>query len=167
MRISQRLQIVFDNLIPGLDVWDICCDHGYLAGAAYESQKFPNVFFVDQVPSIIEKAESIFHKYVLKIENPSKAHFFAKNAQDLNRIVNGNICITGVGAFTINEILVSLAANGFLDAKKLILGPHRDVEKLIEAIKCNESLKNYCLSLTVEFIEEGRSRPLLIYERNF
>lgn len=163
MRISKRLQIVFDNLIQGLDVWDMCCDHGYLAGAAYESQKFPNVFFVDQVPEIIQKTEFIFKKHVYRYQTTTQAYFIAENAENLNRKVSGNVCISGVGAIAIYKILSALAKENHLYAQKLILGPHRDAEKLIEMIANNESLAQYKLVLRDEITEKGKIHYFLIF----
>lgn len=165
MRISERLQLVFDNLIHEMDVWDICCDHGYLGGAAYKSQKFSNIFFVDQVSSIIEKVKDTFNTYVYCETNTSNAHFIIQSGQSINRPVSGNVCITGVGAYVINDILCGLAQNKSLQASRLILGPHRDTEKLLSMIESNTVFKHYLLNSKKEILENGRSRIFLIFDR--
>ena len=130
-RLSARLQLVFDNLIAGHDVWDFCCDHGYLGGAAYKSQQFKNIYFVDPVSTIIEKLKFLFYKYLFDAKNSSSPHFLLQHGQKVNQPVYGTVCITGVGAFVIYQILCEIAENEFLMAQRLILGPHRDSEKLL------------------------------------
>lgn len=167
MRISDRLKLVFENLILGGDVWDFCCDHGYLGGAAYKSQQFADIYFVDQIPSIIEKVQTRFNTYVFREDNNSKAHFIIQPGQQIQTPVNGTVCITGVGAFVIHDILNGLAQNQFLKAQRLILGPHRDVEKLLIMIESNKILvKAYRLTSKKEIIENGRSRIFFIFDRN-
>lgn len=165
MQISPRLQVVYDNLLEGHDVWDICCDHGLLGGAAYESRRFANIYFVDQVPTIIEKVKLTFEAYVFRADNPSKAFFLSESGETLNTLVTGNICISGVGAYVINRILCGLAGNARLKAHRLILGPHRDEEKLEKMLTANELLSHYCLSSKKEIQENGRNRIFLILDR--
>ena len=165
MKISDRLRVVYDNLLEGMDVWDFCCDHGYLGGAAYKSRKFANVFFVDQVASIIENLENNFNTFVFDKTNPSQAHFLTEKGEKINSSVNGTLCITGVGAFVINDILHGLALNGFLNAARMILGPQRDTDKLISMIEKYEHLKNYKLAATTEILENGRIRVFFILDK--
>lgn len=165
MRISPRLQVVYDNLLEGHDVWDVCCDHGFLGGAAYESRRFANIYFVDQVSTIIEKVKVTFDAYVFKTENPSNAFFLAESGETLNQSVTGNLCITGVGAHVINEILCGLAKREKLKAHRIILGPHRDEEKLEKMLAANELFSPYKMSSRKEMQENGRSRIFLILDR--
>lgn len=165
MRISPRLQVVYDNLIDGLDVWDVCCDHGFLGGAAYESRRFADIYFVDRVPTIIEKVKHTFEKFVFKTENPSKAFFLIENGEQLKTIVSGNLCITGVGAYVINDILCGLASNGKLKAQRLILGPHRDVEKLEKMLITSELAHQYRLISKKEILENGRNRIFFVLDK--
>lgn len=166
MRISPRLQVIYDNLLEDHDVWDVCCDHGFLGGAAYESRRFANIYFVDQVSTIIEKVKRTFETYVFKAENPSKAFFLTESGEHLKTIVTGNLCITGVGAHVINDILCGLAKSEKLNAQRIILGPHRDEEKLEKMLAANELLSHYCLSSKKEMQENGRLRIFLIFDRN-
>lgn len=165
MRISPRLQVVYDNLLEGYDVWDVCCDHGFLGGAAYESQRFANIYFVDQVASIISKVKATFETYVFKPERPSQAFFLAESGANLKQNVSGNLCITGVGAHVINNILCGLAKNERLNAHRIILGPHRDEKKLEKMLAANELFGHYRLSSKKEMQENGRSRIFFILDR--
>lgn len=163
IKLSDRHKIVFDNLIPHKDVWDFCCDHGYVGTAAYKSQKFPNIYFVDQVPSIIEKLQILFQKYVFFPQSTTKAHFICQSGQSIQVLINGTICITGVGGLTIFEILQGLSTNKVLNADRLILGPHRDDLKLLELIKNN--LNYFKLHSEIEVAEKDRIRKIFIYTR--
>ncbi len=166
-RLSERLQTVFDHLNPKQDVWDFCCDHGYLGGAAYKSQKFANIYFVDQVESIIQKLKTRFDQFVFNKNNQSQVHFLCQSAESLNQEITGTISITGVGGLTIYTILSQLAAKKNLKANRLILGPHRDNEKLLLLISENENLKNYSLQKTTTVLEDGRNRDIFIFDLNF
>lgn len=162
--LSQRLQLVYDQLLPNQDVWDFCCDHGYLGAAAYESQQFKNIYFVDPVASIMTKLEKQFSQYVYKEDSTSTAHFILKNGQDVNINVSGNVSIIGVGGLLIYEILEALALKNYLKAQRIILGPHRDEEKLLALIEKNQHLHLYKLGFKKEVLENNRTRNFLIYD---
>ena len=157
---------MYQNLIPQKDVWDVCCDHGYLGTAAYKSQNFANIYFVDRVKKPIDQLKTQFKKFVFKAESISQAQFICVDAQDIQKPVNGSISITGVGGFTIFEILEGLSASHFLNADRLILGPHRDDTKLIELIKNSATLKQYQLKSDIEVVENNRIRSILIFDQS-
>lgn len=163
-RLSDRLQIVYENLLPGLDVWDFCCDHGYLGGVAYKSGQFKNIYFVDPIASIMQKLEENFTRFLLKPEGPSTAYFKTQTGETITEPVRGTACILGVGAFVIYDILNGLAAKELLQAQRLILGPHRDSDKLLTMIKNNSLLGRYALTSQKEVIENGRTREFFIFD---
>ncbi len=165
-RLSLRLQTIFDHLNPGQDVWDFCCDHGYLGGAAYKSQKFANIYFVDQVESIIQKLKIRFDQFVFNENNQSQAYFLCQSAESLQQVITGTISMTGVGGITIYTILSELSQRNNLKAERLILGPHRDNEKLLKLISEHQNLKNYTLQKTATVLEDGRHRMIYIFDSN-
>jgi tRNA (adenine22-N1)-methyltransferase len=128
IRLSSRLQLLFDLLIPGEPVWDLCCDHGLLGLRALESGKFPKVFFVDQVPHIIERLQVI-----LKKEGPiaESARCFGLPAEEIPEILTGSVVIAGVGSERVFGIVKALADREVLQATRLIMCPHKD-EKVFE-----------------------------------
>ena len=159
MPLSPKLQIILENLIPAEDVWDFCCDHGYLGWAALESQKFEDVFFVDQVPHIIEKLE----QKVVPLDFRKKAHFRAVPAQCLQEPVKGTVVIAGVGAYTAFEIIETLWKKDLLKARRLIVSPQRDDEKLSSWMHSLGEEFNHRYSLTnKQHVLEGR-RALWVY----
>ncbi|MGZ3726309.1 MAG: SAM-dependent methyltransferase [Pseudobdellovibrio sp.] len=164
IRLSDRLNFVFSNLLPDQDVWDFCCDHGYLGSAAYESWRFKNVYFVDPVDSIIQKLQRNFQKSVFKTESKSLAHFRSQPGESLSEPVQGTACILGVGAFVIYEILSALAEKRCLQAQRLILGPHRDGEKLLTMIQENSLFNCYTLTSQKEVVENDRIRDFFIFD---
>ncbi len=163
-RLSDRLHFVFEHLIPNQDVWDFCCDHGYLGGTAYKSKQFKNIYFVDQVPHLIEKIKIKFNDYLFEEENTSKAFFITESGENILENVEGTISITGVGGQTIQNILSSLSKNNRLKAQRLILGPHKDAREMLEFILNHPDLKKYCLQSKNEILENGRTRSLFIYD---
>ncbi len=163
MRLSPRLKIAFDQLIPGQDVWDICCDHGYLGTAAYKSQEFKNIYFVDPVESIMNKLQDRFRTYVFDARNSSKAYFLVQKAEELQQDMTGTVVTAGVGGLLIYQILKETALNGVLKAQRLILGPHRDGDKLLSLMKEDSLFQNYILTTTKEIIENNRQREFFIF----
>lgn len=165
MKLSERLTAVYENLLPSKDVWDICCDHGYLGLAAYQSQKFPKVHFVDQVPSIMEKLKNLFLKFESIAEIDSKAIFICTAGEDLTTEVTGTVSITGIGGLNTFKILDGLSKNNFLNADRLILGPHKDNNKLLDFIQNSPQLKNYQLINEIEVIESDIKRHLYVFDK--
>ena len=163
-RLSPRLKTVYDHLLPHQDVWDFCCDHGYLGGAAYKSRQFKNVYFVDPIASIMQKLEKNFNRFLFDAENSSTAYFRPQSGESVAEPVRGTACILGVGAFIIYDILGALAQNGHLQAQRLILGPHRDSEKLLTMIKNNKLFDRYELASQKDVVENGRTREFFIFD---
>lgn len=164
-KLSERLKTVFENLIPNKDVWDICCDHGLMGITAYKSKKFPTVYFIDQVPSIMEKLKDLFLKYELKNDSESKAVFICTAGEDIKTNVTGTVCITGIGGLNIFKILEGLSKNNFLNADRLILGPHKDNMKLLELIQKSSQLDRYQLKSEIKVVESNKERSLYVLER--
>ena len=162
-KLSRRMNFVFDHLIHGKPVWDLCCDHGYVGLNAYESGLFPEVNFVDQVPHIIDNLKTRFQAEYFQAEHSQKAFFWPQDGGTLPQ-VQGTMIITGVGAIAILKILRSISSNNNLQASRLILGPHRD-EILFESELLNwpEFQKQYQLEQKYEIQEGRRSRILFIF----
>lgn len=162
---SERLKIVFNHLNPRQNVWDFCCDHGYLGAAAYKSQNFGDIYFVDQVDTIIDHLKNRFHKYSYSEINSSKAIFICQSGQSIEVDVTGTVCITGVGGTTIFQILTGLSESRRLHAGRLILGPHRDNQKLLKLLSEHDDLKKYELIKKIAITENDRLRELFIFDR--
>lgn len=181
--LSPKLQLIYENLLPGEDLWDLCCDHGYLGQVALASNEFNQVFFVDQVPHIIEKLEARLRKespksFDLDASEPSeveaslikqtyllsrKAHFRNVPAELLQESLFGNVVIAGVGAYTAFAIVKSLWERQFLQAKRLILSPQRDDEKFLRWLSEMDDNFNHRYQLkSQQSVREGR-RPLWVY----
>lgn len=166
MILSERLQFIFDNLKPGLPVWDFCCDHGYLGGQALKSGRFPEVVFVDQVPHIIANIqEVVFRKFP---EHRSRARFISAKGEEITEVVQGNVIIAGVGAFVILRILKSLCDRGLLQAERLLLCPQRDQEKLLTILQesCGGFSEKFLLEKKTTLLERHRSRTVFVFERS-
>lgn len=171
-KLSQRLNLAFEMAIPGKDLWDICCDHGLLGARAVQSQLFPQVHFVDQVPEIMKELESKVMKNLgrLNLKEDSgkddwrqKIKFYTKAAERLSCPLSGNVFVLGVGAEKINFFLQHWQQNKILQAERLILGPHKDVEWFQQEIIPH--LKNYQLTNELEVLERDKKRKLFVLSR--
>ena len=133
--LSKRLKLIFNQLLPDEAVWDLCCDHGYLGSYAYQSRLFSEVNFVDQVPEIIARLEHRFYHETAQSNNPTASRFIALPGENLNLELTGNVVISGVGSYTIFQILQALQTKNLLKAKRIILCPQNDVVKIDEIKK--------------------------------
>jgi len=159
-----RLEFASSHLLPKLDVWDICCDHGYLGGAAYKSKKFKDIYFVDPVPTIMEKLQIKFNSFVLQSESKNRAFFLTLKAQEIEQQIEGNFCILGVGGELIFEILETLIRKNKLLAQRLILCPHKDEEWLIQQLQEHFPL-HYKITLQTKVSEKHRERVFIILDK--
>lgn len=165
-KLSRRMQLIYDHLLPGEPVWDFCCDHGYMGLNAYESGSFPEIHFVDQVEHIIEQLQSRFKVEYWRPDSPSQAYFHALPGEDLHEVLRGTAVIAGVGAHTISQIVGQLHRRGLLLVSRLILCPQRDEEKLVKMLdfELRDNFK-FC-NVHYEVVERGRVRKLLIFDKN-
>lgn len=165
VKLSERLMTVYENLLPEKDVWDICCDHGYLGMAAYKNANFTHVYFVDRVPEIVDRLKNQFQKSIFKTDSVLKTTFICSAGQDINTNVTGTICITGVGGLSVFKILDALSKKNYLNADRLILGPHRDDVHLLELIKNSSLLNQYHLKSEIKIFEKSNRRSLFILDK--
>lgn len=159
------MQLIYDLLMPGEPVWDFCCDHGYLGLNAYESGLFPEIYFVDQVEHIIARLQKRFDTKYYREESPVQAHFLSQPGEGVERPLRGTVVIAGVGAHTIFKIICGVHGKGLLQARRLILCPQRDEEKLIEFFLSERNFGYQLSDEHYEVEERGRLRKLLIFNR--
>lgn len=153
--LSNRLQLVFEQLLPGEPVWDLCCDHGKVGRRALASGGFGRVHFVDSAAHLIEKLKR-------KVRSPN-ASFYGIEAQAVSEPWSGTVIATGVGGNLLKEIIS--ARRGDLGAKRFVLGPHRDEEKLKQWLAEDAVFsRRYGLKCQFSVKERGRERRLYVYD---
>lgn len=106
------------------------------------------------MPEIIERLKKQFNKKHLISENLTQTHFIPVDAKEINFTLTGNVVISGVGSYTLFQIVKSLYLKGLLHADRLILCPQNDVIKI-------EDLKNI-LNFSYHQVHE----PLSVNEKN-
>lgn len=163
MKLSNRLQFIYENLLPGVPEWDFCCDHGYLGVEALKSGRFTAVYFVDRVPHIVAALESVVKEKFAKFY--SHAKFIAAKGENIEEDVYGNVVIAGVGAYAIIKILHALLASNRLCAERIVLCPQRDEEKFLMMISdLGETfVDRFSLSGATLLDERDRSRIVYVF----
>lgn len=165
LKLSPRLQLISDHLIPGEALWDLCCDHGYLGLAAYDSGLFTKVYFVDQVASIMNALEKRFKECHFAEAIKTQASFLCIPGQDIAQPVSGTLVIAGIGGLTSLDIVRGLHKGGHLQASRIIFSPHKAMPTVRHFFIENPSL-GYVLSPDEpEIRERGRIRKLLIFDK--
>ncbi|MEN0059032.1 MAG: SAM-dependent methyltransferase [Bdellovibrio sp.] len=165
-KLSLRMQLIYDHLLPEHPVWDFCCDHGYMGLNAYASECFSEVHFVDQVPSIISRLQSRFHKEYYQPHHPTQAYFYAQKGEEILSPICGTLVIAGVGALNIYKILCELHQRGVLQTQRMILGPQRDEKKLHDLLREKLFSTKQWKLYEHQVMERGRVRKLLILDKN-
>jgi tRNA (adenine22-N1)-methyltransferase len=153
--------MIYDQLQPGLPVWDVCCDHGHVGLWAYVSKQFPEIHFVDQAAHLVKRLEELYQQRL----GPGPwqgANFHPVAGQQVAQAVTGNLVIAGVGGITVREIIEGLDKNGKLCASRLVLSPHGDENFLQESPAL---VKNYAMHSKECVQEKTRERPIFVYSK--
>lgn len=162
-KISFRMRTFIEHAIVGGPFWDVCCDHGYVGIRALESNLFSEVYFVDQVPHIMNRLETLLEQS-RKTTKEHKYFFYTQAGQDIESPVHGTLLIAGVGGLTIKTILASLIERKILHAKRLLLSPHTDELVLIDYLATESFQKIYQTSNKILIPEGKRHRALYILD---
>lgn len=164
LKLSERLQVIFNSLLPNQPVWDFCCDHGYLGLVSYHSRRFPAVYFLDQVAEIIDALKIKFHDSYFHHQNPTQVYWVNARGEDLKELVSGNLVIAGVGAKSIMEIIGALSDRQLLDCTRVIIAPQNHPIPLETALN-DRLMGRYRLTERHVVFEKSRQRFILIYDR--
>ncbi|MGL1933881.1 MAG: tRNA (adenine(22)-N(1))-methyltransferase TrmK [Fibrobacterales bacterium] len=121
-QLGERLYAAYSNLRPRWDVWDFCCDHGYLGKKALENNKFNTIHFVDRVYHITEELTA----YLVDHDN---ALVYNEDIRQKNLYVTGNLVFFGIGAQSIIDMLL-LQCPQPIEGVRLILCPNKNPETL-------------------------------------
>jgi tRNA (adenine22-N1)-methyltransferase len=154
---SERLRFLLSKARAGSPLWDIGCDHGYLAESACFSGLFPEVHFVDPVLHQIEKIRTR-----LAFRRPPQTRVFlhALKGEEIQVPIEGTVVLAGIGGATMFSVLSSWNERGLLGKSRLVLSPHKDLEELLENLK----KLPFVLVEKTEVQECGRLRPVLVLD---
>lgn len=151
MRLTLRLESLLARCQPGLPLWDLCCDHGYLGLWALKSGAFPQVMFNDVVPHLLDLIKP-------KLRETPAARLILGHAEDIAEPLTGNVIIAGVGGEKIYKILSSHGARGSLNADNIVVCPEKDAEWLSQ-----KTIFGFCLSEKVTIPHGKGERWILTY----
>ena len=152
MPLSLRLNTLLELCRPGLPLWDLCCDHGYLGEAAWHSGRFPEVIFNDAVDDLLERLKP-------RLTDPA-CRIVGGLAEEISEPLRGNIVIAGIGGQKTYRILQTHAQAGRLHAERLILCPEKDASWLVQ-----QELTDYQLSTSFAIAHNHGQRWVYQYDR--
>lgn len=162
-KLTKRMKHFIDHALKDQPLWDICCDHGYVGIKALETSQFSEVHFVDQVPHIMERLETLIKQY-WRIKPEHKYYLHLMSGEELEQDVSGTMLVAGVGGLTIKTIVSTLIEKKKLSAKRLLLSPHTDEKVLIEYLDDVDFKKVYSVTEKILMPEGKRFRPLYIID---
>lgn len=155
LKVSNRIKKIVEQILPNQDLWDLCCDHGYVGKLYLTQNPTSKVYFVDQVSEIIKS---------LKDSKDFEQHnvdFKCCDIMDLVNELTGTVVLTGVGQYKISSFLQKLV---YSDHKivRLIVGPQQplDFETQYSQILNAKFLFKDKIVLT----EKRRTRLLYVYD---
>lgn len=155
------MQLFISLAHPGMPFWDICCDHGQAGIGAAKSGRFTEIHLVDRLPHVMKNLELFV--YNLPPEYRLVPYFFyASKGESLQKVVEGNCLIAGVGGLTMRQILQGLLEADNLRAKRLILCPHTDEAELVAFLQSEQLKMNYELVERRMIAVGKKMKPLFI-----
>ena len=142
IKLTPRLQSVFDEIPSGKALWDICCDHGYLGRKALH-EGFEKVHFVDPVEGLMLRLQDELISEGFQVVEDSRwykrfvlgeqvVHWHCCKGEDIPiQELEGTISIIGVGARTIQKMLEAWKAGMLRNEaiERILCGPHTEIEK--------------------------------------
>lgn len=163
-KLTSRMKTFIDHSIKDEPLWDICCDHGYVGIKALETSAFSEVHFVDQVPHIMERLETLIKQY-WRIKPHHKYFLHLMSGENIENDIHGTMLVAGVGGLTIKTIVSTLIKNERLFARRLLLSPHTDEKVLIAYLEDEIFLSKYVVIEKILMPEGKRSRPLYVIDK--
>lgn len=163
-KLTTRMKSFIDHAIVNAPFWDVCCDHGYVGIKALISGQFSEVHFVDQIPHIMKRLQTlIYQNRELRSEHIYELHICS--GEDISRDVEGTLLIAGVGGLTMKNILSALINKGHLQCDRILLSPHTDEKVIVEYIMSDFFQGLYRVDDKKMLPEGKRERPLYILNR--
>jgi len=114
--LGPRLDAIFDCVAQEQQgqrydaIWDCCCDHGYLGMKLLAAKLCPTVYFVDQVPHIIDQLKDKLDDLAERSLSPRNYQTIAADASQL-RFPDGQrhlVILAGVGGEHIVDIIKAI-----------------------------------------------------------
>ena len=118
MALPGRLHSLYELCLPGLPLWDLCCDHGLLGLWALERGAHTEVIFNDAVAHVLTALPA-------KIAG-RPGRVVCANAEDISEPLLGNVVLAGIGGEKVVKILQAHARRGGLRAKRIAVCPEKD-----------------------------------------
>lgn len=159
-RLGKRLAALRDAITEDYDdIWDVCCDHGFLGESLLLLGRAKHLHLVDQLPVITKQLEERFNQY------PEEQYSIDTCAGE-ELIVNKNrktlVIISGVGGETVVDILSALAANNDLKGVDFLLSPANHAYELRAYLR----QQHYGLINESVVFERRRGYELLLVKLN-
>jgi len=147
LKLSLRLQALVDIIDRQYDeIWDCCCDHGYLGMQLLENSAAPMIHFVECVPELVTQLQMQLEKQFAKA-NPSigwKTHLADAGTMQLKVGGKHLLIIAGVGGELVAELVKELTNNN----------PTADFDFLLCPIQHNYFLRKRLQQLGFKLISE-------------
>ena len=133
MKLSARLNHLFDHIMqfhqqsPYDDLWDLCCDHGFLGMKLFEHTQNSQIHLVDQVPVIVEILKNKYEEYT-----DTRVLFKTQDATKISLDTHKRhlIVIAGVGGETALDILKAITRNNIHAQMDFAISPNSHLFEL-------------------------------------
>lgn len=147
-QLGPRLQTVYDFVVFAQQqkyhdcIWDCCCDHGYLGIQLLNSAFCKMLYFVDQIPHLIEHLDSKLKQFpqgtYTAVHSDAGKLIFAPKQSHL-------IILAGIGGEHTVDILKSIGANH----------PHQQLDFIFCPSTTQYDLREYLVVQNFALIQES------------
>jgi tRNA (adenine22-N1)-methyltransferase len=161
--LSLRLQALLDSLQYSdtlyQDIWDCCCDHGYLGMAILQQGLCEHMYLVDKVPHIMTALST-------KMQGFDAASFtlLTADAADLQLLGNRRHCVivAGVGGQTTMDILQTICQKHSGQEIDFLICPTTGIEDLRDYLMD----ANFILLAEQLLQEQGKFYEIMLLRSN-
>lgn len=161
IKLSQRLTALYQGIPKNQfhQIWDCCCDHGYLGQKLMTEHVKSHIHLVDVVPHLIDEISNRFKTLDYIQESQYSLHCMDAAAIRLDDTLDNLVIISGVGGDLLIEMVKAIVSNHpslvATGSVSFLLCPVRQLHKV------REGLNTLCLGLVEEKIVKDKQ---LFYE---
>ncbi|MDX1587481.1 MAG: tRNA (adenine(22)-N(1))-methyltransferase TrmK [Oleiphilaceae bacterium] len=133
MKLGRRLQALYQAL-PGRyeQVWDCCCDHGFLGLALLETGKAGHLTLVDQLPGLAAPLQAL-----MADQDPQRYRIRITDAASLTLTGCDSelVIVAGVGPDTLLSIVAGLCRGNDCRHSEFLLSPNGDILRVRQGLQ--------------------------------
>ena len=146
MALSKRLSAIASMVTTEYDeIWDCCCDHGFLGIELLKQNKAPKIHFVDIVPELMQSLRNVLERFSTDKQRTA----WQVHCQDVARIeLSPNkrhlVIIAGVGGDLLVQFLSQI----------VLRNPHCQIDFAVCPVHHSYKVRSHMQTLNMGLVDE-------------